>query len=118
MLNGEAVGVRVHPSSAIHRHQGYAVAAPRRDQRTIGPMTSPGPATSNRNRVLMAALLSAAGLLAGCAAETGGWPRMDDFTRIGQKVLTPQEQDQAIKDMSAEQKAEQAKAIQTIERNK
>ena len=41
---------------------------------------------------------------------------MSDFTRITQKVLTPQEQDQAVKSMTAEQQAEQAKALKTIEK--
>ena len=41
---------------------------------------------------------------------------MSDFSRITQKVLTPKEQDQAIQDMTAEQKAEQAKALKTIEK--
>ena len=63
-------------------------------------------------------------MLPGCAAETGGgggggdWPKMTDFSRISQKVLTPKEQEQAIQTMSAEQKAEQAKAIEKIEKNK
>ena len=69
--------------------------------------------------ILAAGALASACLLPGCAAETGaGWPQMTDFSRISQKVLTPKEQEQAIQTMSAEQKAEQAKAIQTIEKNK
>ena len=66
--------------------------------------------------------LAGAVLLPGCAAETGGagggWPKMTDFSRISQKILTPKEQEQAIQTMSAEQKAEQAKAIEKIEKNK
>ncbi len=64
---------------------------------------------------LMAGLV-AIGLMAGCAAETAGWPQMSDFSRITQKVLTPKEQDKAIQDMTAEQQAEQAKALKTIEK--
>ena len=96
------------PDSQVHDSQ----------EAKTGHMIFAGCPTPNRKRAGTAALLVLTVLLAGCAAETGGWPRMDDFSRISQKVLTPQEQDQAIKTMSAEQKAEQAKAIQTIEKNK
>lgn len=68
-------------------------------------------------RVAAIALVAATTLLGGCAAETGGWPKMNDFSRISQKVLSPKEQEQAIEAMSAEQKAEQAKAIKRIEKN-
>ena len=43
---------------------------------------------------------------------------MTDFSRISQKILSPKEQEQAVQNMSAEQKAEQAKAIEKIEKNK
>jgi hypothetical protein len=71
---------------------------------------------SKMRRTYVVAGLLAACLSAGCAAETAGWPQMSDFSRITQKVLTPKEQDQAIQDMTAEQKAEQAKALKTIEK--
>jgi len=58
----------------------------------------------------------AVGLLAGCAAETAGWPQVGDFSRISQKILSPKEQDQAIEEMTADQKSEQAKAIKAIEK--
>ena len=64
------------------------------------------------------ATIAAAAFTGGCAAETGGWPKMTDFSRISQKILSPQEQDQAVKNMSAEQQAEQAKALEKIEKNK
>ena len=67
-------------------------------------------------RLCVVSGLAVAGLTAGCAAETAGWPQMNDFSRITQKVLTPQEQDQAVKSMTAEQQAEQAKALKTIEK--
>ena len=76
------------------------------------------------SRVVFATALVGVVVLPGCAAETGGgggggdWPKMTDFSRISQKVLTPKEQEQAIQTMSAEQKAEQAKAIEKIEKNK
>jgi hypothetical protein len=70
-------------------------------------------------RALAGTVLAGVCLLAGCAAETGaGWPKMTDFSRISQKVLTPKEQEQAIQTMSADQKAEQTKAIEKIEKNK
>ena len=54
-----------------------------------------------------------------CAAESGaGWPQAGDFARISQKVLTPQEQQQAVRSMATEQKAEQDKAIKSIEQGK
>jgi hypothetical protein len=86
-------------------------------------MRMPAPLRSTRfplaRRAAVAAALTLAGLLAGCAAETGAsWPKMTDFSRISQKVLTPKEQEQAIQTMSAEQKSEQAKAIEKIEKNK
>ena len=68
-------------------------------------------------RLLLGGTLAAGCLLAGCAAETG-WPKMSDFSSITQKVLSPQEQEQAVRSMAAEQKAEQAKAIAEIEKNK
>ena len=71
---------------------------------------------STMRRICLVAGLVTACLSAGCAAETAGWPQMSDFSRITQKVLTPKEQDQAIQDMTAEQKAEQAKALKTIEK--
>lgn len=55
--------------------------------------------------------------LTGCAGDAGdGYPKMTDFSRITQKVLTPQEQEKAIRDMTAEQQAEQKKAVKEIER--
>lgn len=68
-------------------------------------------------RLAAAALVAATMLVAGCAAETGGYPKMTDFSRITQKVLSPKEQEQAIEAMSSEQKAEQAKAIKAIEKH-
>jgi hypothetical protein len=67
---------------------------------------------------MAAALLGGMAVMGGCAAETTAWPKMTDFSRINQKVLTPQEQEQAIQSMSAEQKAEQAKAIEKIEKGR
>ena len=64
----------------------------------------------------LAAALVLAAFAAGCAAETSGWPQMSDFSRISQKILSPREQDQAIQEMAAEQKSEQAKALKTIEK--
>ena len=69
-------------------------------------------------QAMAVAMIAGTCVLAGCAAETGGWPKMTDFSRISQKILTPKEQEQAIQTMTAEQKAEQAKAIETIEKNK
>jgi len=61
--------------------------------------------------MLVAAFLTATG----CADTSTNWPTASDFSRISQKVLTPQEQDQAIKDMSEEQKAAESKARRRIE---
>ena len=68
----------------------------------------------------LAAFLAAVAIACcgGCAAETAGWPKMNDFSRISQKVLSPQEQEQAVQNMTTEQKAEQAKAIARIEKSK
>jgi type IV pilus biogenesis protein CpaD/CtpE len=66
---------------------------------------------SIRKYVLLFALAS---LLAGCA-ESMPVPRLPDFSRITQKVLTPAEQEQAIKAISATQQDQQAQAVKTIE---
>ena len=74
--------------------------------------------TSFAPRLVAVAAALAIGCCGGCAAETAGWPKMNDFSRISQKVLSPQEQEKAVQSMSAEQKAEQAKAIERIEKTK
>jgi hypothetical protein len=56
--------------------------------------------------------------LVGCAGGADQWPKMSDFSRITQKVLTPAEQQQAVQSMTAEQQAEKQKAIQEIEKRK
>ena len=75
--------------------------------------------TRHRGALGSALILAIGGacLLSGCAAESG-WPQAGEFSRISQKILTPQEQQQAVQSMSAEQKAEQDKAIKTIEQHK
>jgi hypothetical protein len=68
-------------------------------------------------RMAATALALAVGVVAvaGCADSAGPWPKMSDFTRINQRTLTPQEQEQAIKGMSEEQQAAEKKAIKKIE---
>ena len=80
-------------------------------------MNSHPPRAGTRRRGVACALVCAA-LLTGCAAETSGWPKMSDFSGISQKVLMPQEQERTVQSMTAEQKAEQTKAIEKIEKNK
>ncbi|MGB0085592.1 MAG: hypothetical protein WBP94_09510 [Rhodomicrobiaceae bacterium] len=51
--------------------------------------------------------------LSGCA-ETS-YPRLPDLTGIGHDLLTPQQQQQAIKDLSTEQQARGTDAAKAIE---
>ncbi len=55
----------------------------------------------------------AAASLTGCA-ETS-YPRLPDLTGIGGNLLTPQQQQQAIKDLSTEQQTHGAEAAKSIE---
>lgn len=60
----------------------------------------------------------AATCLAGCAESLPTPPSLPDIGRITQKVLTPAEQEQAIKNMSTTQQDQQAQAVKTIETTK
>jgi hypothetical protein len=63
-----------------------------------------------------ALVLSAAlAVLGGCADTSSNWPSATDFSRISQKVLTPQEQQKEIDGLSEEQKAAEKRAIRRIE---
>lgn len=55
----------------------------------------------------------AAGMLVSCGFNN--YPALPDLTRIKQKILTPQEQEQAIRDLSEQQKAQEKEAIRAIE---
>ncbi|KAB2849180.1 MAG: hypothetical protein F9K44_08745 [Hyphomicrobiaceae bacterium] len=66
---------------------------------------------SNCKFALLCAISS---LLAGCA-ESIPAPPLPDFSRITQKVLTPAEQEQAIKTISSTQQNQEAQAVKTIE---
>jgi type IV pilus biogenesis protein CpaD/CtpE len=68
--------------------------------------------------ILRIALLGiAAALLTGCA-ESLPTPPLPDFGRIKEKVLTPAEQEKAIKDMANTQQKQEAQAVKTIETTK
>lgn len=64
---------------------------------------------------LLGVLMVAATLVACGFAD---YPALPDLTRIKQKILTPQEQEQAIRDLSEQQKAQEKEAIRAIEGNK
>lgn len=57
-------------------------------------------------------------LLAGCAESLPSPPPLPDFSKITQKVLTPAEQEKAIKDLSNTQQDQQTQAVKTIETTK
>ena len=66
-------------------------------------------------KIILAGLLSS--LLAGCAENLPA-PPLGDFSRITRKVLTPAEQEQAIKTISNTQQDQQTQAVKTIETTK
>jgi dissimilatory sulfite reductase (desulfoviridin) alpha/beta subunit len=66
---------------------------------------------------VMAGTLGLAVLAAGCAGDAG-FPKMADFGRITQKVLTPKEQQEAVQGVTSEQQANQQQTIKEIETRK
>lgn len=67
--------------------------------------------------VRLGALTVLAVALAGCASDSS-YPTLPDLTRIPQKLLTPQEQKQAIRELSEQKETERAAAIKKIETTK
>ena len=65
--------------------------------------------------VLAAGLLAAA--LSGCADSAPlPYPKIEDIERITRKVLTPEEREKAIRDLSMAQKTHKSTAISEIEK--
>ena len=54
--------------------------------------------------------------LSGCAMDTINFPRVSELTDGVRKVLSPEEQDRAIKEMALEQTVHRAAAISDIEK--
>ena len=54
-----------------------------------------------------------AGLLSGCSVTD--YPALPDLSRMKKKVLTPQEQEQEMRDLAQQQKAREKEAIRAIE---
>lgn len=68
-----------------------------------------------RGLKLTALLICAAGAaaLSGCAETI--YPRLPNLGGVGSTLLTPSEQEKAIKDLTAEQKGHSAEAAEEIE---
>jgi hypothetical protein len=69
-----------------------------------------------RRYLRLSGVVLVAALLVGCGVTD--YPALPDLTRIQQKILTPQEQEQAIRDLSEQQKVQEKEAIRVIEGNK
>lgn len=67
--------------------------------------------------VRIGALIALAAALSGCASDSS-YPTLPDLARIPQKLLTPQEQKQAIRELSEQKDTERAAAIKKIETTK
>ena len=65
--------------------------------------------------VILGAVLMAASL-GGCAMDSVNFPRVSDLSDSMRKVLSPEEQAQAIKEMALEQTVHRNIAISDIER--
>lgn len=54
--------------------------------------------------------------IAGCAVESIPYPRLSSVKKIKNKILSREEQDEVIRNLSTEQKQHQTSAIREIEK--
>jgi hypothetical protein len=66
--------------------------------------------------ILVVAALAA--MLGGCASSGSSGIDLPDLTRIPQKLLTKDEQQRAVQDLSADKVRQQADAVKQIEQTK
>lgn len=62
-------------------------------------------------------LLGASALVAGCAVESIPYPRLATAKKLKDKILSSEEQGEAIRDLTAEQQQHQTTAIREIEKS-
>lgn len=67
--------------------------------------------------VLFVALLSASVGLAGCAVETIPYPKLSTAQKLKNRILSREEQQEVIRDLSAEQAQHETSAINKIEKS-
>lgn len=70
----------------------------------------------NRPMLMCIALLGLTVGLSGCAVESIPYPTLSTATKLKNKILSREEQQEVILDLSTEQQKHQSSAIDTIEK--